>query len=104
LLLLPRLQHVLAPFRWILFRRDFGTVYKLRSIAPAVPIQCLTATADAGTRAEIGRLLSLKNAELIKTTFWRPNITIWREKRTASWSNGTSSSRSFSSFFPSAQM
>jgi ATP-dependent DNA helicase RecQ len=58
------------------FRPEYMGLSCLRQNFPQVPVAAFTATADAGTRAEISRVLLRENPYLHVAGFDRPNIAI----------------------------
>lgn len=58
------------------FRPSYRELIKIRSILIGVPVLIVTATATDKVIKDIIDLMDMKNGELIKTSFDRPNLTI----------------------------
>lgn len=56
------------------FRPEYAALGQLKEMFPGVPLVALTATADSQTRADILRVLGLRDAKRFVTGFDRPNI------------------------------
>ena len=57
------------------FRNDYTRLGELKQLFPGVILLALTATADAKTREDIARQLSMKSPKIFVSSFDRPNIT-----------------------------
>ncbi len=56
------------------FRPEYLNLKALRTHFPATPIMALTASADNTTQSDISTLLNLRNPEIFRSSFNRPNI------------------------------
>jgi RecQ family ATP-dependent DNA helicase len=63
------------------FRPDYQGVYKIKEWVPNVPILALTATATKHVEEDIKTYLELNNPNVFKTSFDRPNLTIYIKSR-----------------------
>ena len=57
------------------FRPEYRQLAKLRAVVPDAPVMALTATATERVRADIVRLLALKDPAVFVASFNRPNLT-----------------------------
>lgn len=67
------------------FRPDYLKLSALREVFPSTPIIALTATATERVRADIVRLLGLKEPDTLVGSFDRPNLIYRAERRSDEW-------------------